>query len=199
MLSFIRLPGISLPRPHLRWWWTTWFVFRSSATLYSFVWSQHRLPRKGGSSTLKHKGHMKTSRRGNVGFDVCMILAYTNCWTNTLSMIWAQGSPCDVTFIAECLRGERSSGSPKLTTTQETYEIIETYSLNRNDRANKQSRCWWLDTPSRSLWHRRNDRDMFLAFIWVEIWVLAQYLRDYPLHFNCFFSQSSFLFTFRVQ
>ena len=114
MLSCNRLPGISLPWPHLRWWWTTWFVFRSSATLYSFVWSQHRLPRKGGSSTLEHKGHMKTSRRGNVGFDLCLILAYTNCWTNRLSMIWARGSPHDVTFIAECLRREQLQCFPKI-------------------------------------------------------------------------------------
>ena len=54
----------------------------------------------------------------------------------------------------------------------------------------KQSRRWWFETPSRSLWHHRNAWDYYMHSS------LSVYIRD--LHFNGYFQFHSFLQKSRV-
>ena len=143
------------PGPHLMWWWTTAFVFRSSETLYAVVCSQHRLPRNGGLSTLEQTRQNVTYGRRNVNW--CTFLLNSMVSQGVVAITWWRHQMETFSALLVFCAGNSPVTGEFLAQRPVTRSFDIFFDLRLNKMLSKQSWGWWFETALPPLWRHGNE------------------------------------------
>ena len=137
--SHENIPFAIFSIPHLRWFG----VARSQAI------SSHPIHLVSPDMTLQNKGY----------------ICYSNQWWLVVQYLyimpwWRHPMEAFSALLALCARNSPVTGE-FLAQRPVTRSLDVFFDLRLNKPLSKQSRGWWFETPSRSLWRRCNGRGIF--------------------------------------
>ena len=120
----------------------------------------------------------------------CLIVMYLIVYFGPMGPWWRHQMETFSALLALCAGNSPVTGEfPTQRPVTRSFDVF--FDLRVNKRLNKQSRGWWFETPSRSLWRHCNDNRILLH---VLVWIYR-----FTFHVTCFQEkQTQYIITFTI-